>query len=108
MNIEDDAPNGAQRPERGIDPGGAEYFVLAYDTSTMGVVAFTGHGHDFVGAALALTRLVHEHRHDPQVRVRLEAAASLDELWRRDPLLFTRLRFPAGGPEPGAGPDANG
>ena len=71
-----------------------EYFVLAYDTTTMRVISFTGHGHDFVGAALALTRLVNEHRRHPQVQVRLEAAASLEELWRRDPVLFTRLRFP--------------
>ncbi len=74
--------------------GGAEYFVLAYDTTTMHVIAFTGHGRDFVGAALALTKLVQEHRHQPQVRVRLEAAASVAELWRRDPMLFGRLRFP--------------
>lgn len=78
-----------------------EYFVLAYDTTTMQVVSFTGHGHDFVSAALALTRLVNEHRHHPQVQVRLEAAASLEELWRRDPVLFTRLRFPERGESDG-------
>jgi len=107
VSIQDDQPNGAQPQDREQHPEqtseGAEYFVLAYDTASMRVVAFTGHGHDFVGAALALTQLVHEHRHDPHVRVRLEAAASIDELWRRDPLLFTRLRFPESGSEPDAG-----
>ncbi len=47
--------------------------MLAYDTATMDVRSFTGHGHDFVGAVLTLTARVDQYRGDPQVVVRHSA-----------------------------------
>jgi hypothetical protein len=72
----------------------AKYFVLVYDTRTMRVLSLTGHEHDYVGAVLALTRLLQEHRRRPVVRVRLLAAASLPDLLRRHHELFGHLTLP--------------
>jgi hypothetical protein len=73
------------------------YFVLAYDTASMRVLALTGHAHDFTGAVLTLTRRLQEHRGRPEVAVRLLAAASLADLLERHADLFGRLQPPDGG-----------
>ena len=72
-----------------------EYFVLAYDTETMDVRSFTGHGHDFVGAVMELTSRVNQFRDDPEVAVRLYEADSFGQLPDRYPDPFKDLRFPA-------------
>ena len=75
------------------DPPRPRYFVLAYDATTMRVLALTGHEHDFTGAVLTLTRRLQEHRARPEVTVRLLAAGSLADLADRHAELFGRLRF---------------
>jgi hypothetical protein len=70
------------------------YFVLTYDRSAMRVLSLSGHGHDFTGAVLTLTRRVQEHRRRPSVEVRLLAAADLPDLLARHADLFDRLAFP--------------
>jgi len=74
----------------------AEFFVLAYDTATMDVRSFTGHGHDFVGAVLELTARVNQYRTDPDVVVRIYQAGSFGELPDRYPDPFRGLHFPNG------------
>jgi hypothetical protein len=75
-------------------PERPRYYVLAYDTGSLRVLAFTGHEHDFTGAVLTLTRRLEQHRHRPEVAVRLLAAASTADLLDRHAELFGRLRFP--------------
>jgi hypothetical protein len=75
------------------EPARPRYFVLAYDTTTMQVLALTGHEHDFTGAVLTLTRRLQEHRARPEVTVRLLSAGSLADLADRHADLFARLRF---------------
>jgi hypothetical protein len=70
------------------------YFVLTYDGAAMRVLSLSGHGRDFTGAVLALTRRVQEHRRHPEVAVRLLAAADLPDLLARHAELFDRLSFP--------------
>jgi hypothetical protein len=72
-----------------------EYFVLAYETETMDVRSFTGHGHDFVGAVMELTSRVNQFRDEPDVAVRLYEADSFGQLPDRYPDPFKDLRFPA-------------
>ena len=72
-----------------------EYFVLAYDTETMDVRSFTGHGHDFVGAVMELTSRIDQFRDEPDVAVRLYEADSFGQLPDRYPDPFKDLRFPA-------------
>jgi hypothetical protein len=72
------------------------YFVLAYDSAERSVVSLTGHGLDFTGAVLALTRSVQEHRRRPEVIVRLLIAADLPDLLVRHADLFEGLSFPDG------------
>jgi hypothetical protein len=75
---------------RGSPPS---YFVLTYDAEGERVLALTGHGPDFVGAVLALSRQLQEHRRKPSVTVRLLPATSLPDLLERNAELFTRLDF---------------
>jgi hypothetical protein len=79
-----------------VDPDGdrPNYFVLTYDSATSQVLSLSGHGHDFTGAVLTLTRRTREHRDQPSVAVRLLAAADLPDLLARYPDLFEGLRFP--------------
>jgi len=70
------------------------YFVLAYDRAAMRVLSLSGHGRDFTGAVLTLTRRLQEHRGQPAVAVRLLAAADLPDLLARHAELFDRLSFP--------------
>ena len=70
------------------------YFVLSYDVSSERVLALTGHGPDFVGAVLALSASMDQHRDQPGVIVRLLAAASVADLVERHAELFTGLRLP--------------
>ena len=70
------------------------YFVLVYDTRTMRVLALNGHEHDYVGAVLALTMQVQQHRQQPEVQVRLLSAASLPDLLRRHGELFDGRTLP--------------
>lgn len=76
------------------EPG---WFVLVYDTATMEIASLNGFGHDYVGAVLAFTARMDEHRHRPAVAVRLYGAASLAELLERHADLFKRLQFPSDG-----------
>jgi hypothetical protein len=71
-----------------------QYFLLNYDESTMEVLAFQSHGRDFVGALLALTAQLQQHRGRPKTIVRLYTAESLDQLLGQEPALFQHLRFP--------------
>jgi hypothetical protein len=75
----------------------SEFFVLAYDTATMEVRSFSGHGHDFVGAVLTLTARVDQYRGDSQVVVRIYEANSFGDLPDRYPDPFRDLHFPDGG-----------
>jgi hypothetical protein len=75
----------------------SEFFVLAYDTATMDVRSFSGHGHDFVGAVLTLTARVDQYRGDSQVVVRIYEANSFGDLPDRYPDPFRDLHFPDGG-----------
>jgi len=77
-------------------PEQSEFFVLAYDTATMDVRSFTGHGHDFVGAVLTFTSRVNQYRADPHVVVRIYEANSFGELPDRYPNPFRDLHFPSG------------
>jgi hypothetical protein len=70
------------------------WFVLVYDTATMQILSLTGFGHDYVGAVLAFTAGIDQHRHRPGVAVHLHEADSLAELLERHAGLFARLRFP--------------
>jgi hypothetical protein len=70
------------------------YFVLTYDRAALRVLSLSGHGHDFTGAVLTLTRRVQEHRRDPAVAVRLLAARDLPDLLARHASLFDGLSFP--------------
>jgi hypothetical protein len=70
------------------------YFVLTYDRAAMRVLSLSGHGRDFTGAVLTLTRRVQEHRRHPEVAVRLLAAADLPDLLARHAELFDGLAFP--------------
>ena len=70
------------------------YFVLTYDRAAMRVLSLSGHGHDFTGAVLTLTRRVQEHRRHPAVAVRLLAASDLPDLLARHAELFEQLAFP--------------
>jgi hypothetical protein len=81
-----------------VDPDGdrPRYFVLTYDSATKQVLSLSGHGHDFTGAVLALTRRSQDHRRHPSVAVRLLAAADLPDLLARHPELFEELTFPGG------------
>jgi hypothetical protein len=72
-----------------------EYYVLAYDTATMDVRSFTGHGHDFVGAVMELTSMVNEFGGEPDVAVRLYEADSFSQLPDRYPDPFKDLHFPS-------------
>lgn len=74
-------------------PEQSEFFVLAYDTRTMKVRSFTGHGHDFVGAVLELTARLNEYRGAPDVVVRIYEANSFGELPDRYPDPFRALNF---------------
>jgi hypothetical protein len=74
----------------------SEFFVLAYDTATMDVRSFTGHGRDFVGAVMTLTAKVDQYRADPHVVVRIYEASSFRELPDRYPKPFRQLHFPNG------------
>jgi hypothetical protein len=76
--------------------GRLRYFVLAYDSEALAVLSLTGHGHDFTGAVLTLTRRTQEYRHRPEVAVRLLAATDLPDLLARHAELFERLTFPDG------------
>ncbi len=75
-------------------PEQSQFFVLAYDSETMDVRSFTGHGHDFVGAVLELTARVNQYRGDPDVVVRFYEANSFGELPDRYPDPFRELHFP--------------
>jgi hypothetical protein len=75
----------------------AEFFVLAYDSTTMAVRSFTRHGHDFVGAVATLTAKADHYRGDPDVVVRIYEAESFDDLPERYPDPFKDLRFGNGG-----------
>ena len=75
---------------RGSPPS---YFVLTYDAGAGRVLALTGHGPDFVGAVLALSRQLQRHRRRPGVTVRLLPAGSLPDLLERNAELFARLEF---------------
>ncbi len=79
-----------------MDPDGdrPRYFVLTYDSATGQVLSLSGHGHDFTGAVLTLTRRSQEHRRHPSVAVRLLAATDLPDLLARYPDLFEGLTFP--------------
>jgi hypothetical protein len=81
-----------------VESGGERprYFVLVYDSRSMRVLSLTGHDHDYVGAVLSLTRLLQQHRRQPEVQVRLLAAASLPDLLRRHGELFEQLTLPEG------------
>ena len=68
--------------------------MLTYDRTAMRVLSLSGHGHDFTGAVLTLTRRVQEHRRQPAVAVRLLAAADLPDLLARHAELFDGLAFP--------------
>jgi hypothetical protein len=70
------------------------YFVLTYDREVRRVLALSGHGRDFTGAVLTLTRQVQEHRHRPEVAVRLLVAADLPDLLARHADLLEGLSFP--------------
>ncbi len=72
----------------------SEFFVLAYDTATMDVRSFMGHGHDVVGAVLALTARINQFRAEPRVVVRIYEANSFGELPDRYPSPFRELHFP--------------
>ena len=76
--------------------------MLAYDSRTMRVLSLDGHEHDYVGAVLALTRLLQEHRDRPEVVVRLLEAASVADLLDRHAELFGRLRLEDGDRPPQA------
>ena len=67
--------------------------MLTYDADGDRILALTGHGPDFVGAVLALSGQLQQHRHQAGVTVRLLAAASLADLVARNAELFTRLDF---------------
>jgi hypothetical protein len=71
----------------------SEFFVLAYDSTTMAVRSFTRHGHDFVGAAATLALKADQYRGDPDVVVRIYEADSFDDLPERYPDPFKDLRF---------------
>jgi hypothetical protein len=73
----------------------SEYFVLAYDTVTMDVRSFTGHGHDFVGAVMELTSRVNQFGGETDVAVHLYEADSFSQLPDRYPDPFKDLRFPS-------------
>jgi hypothetical protein len=75
------------------ESAGSEFFVFAYDSTTMAVRSFTDHGHDFVGAVLAPTAEVDQYRGDPDVIVRIYEAESFDDLSERYPDPFKDLRF---------------
>jgi hypothetical protein len=53
--------------------GRLSYFVLTYEVTSERVLALTGHGPDFVGAVLALSASMDQHRDQPGVIVRLLA-----------------------------------
>jgi hypothetical protein len=72
----------------------SEYFVLSYNTVTMDVRSFTGHGRDFVGAVLELTSRVNQFGGEPDIAVQLYEAESFSELPERYPDPFKDLRFP--------------
>jgi hypothetical protein len=72
------------------------YFVLVYDSQALRVLSLSGHGHDFTGAVLTLTGHLQEHRHRPEVTVRILAAANLPDLLTRHAELFDRLTVPEG------------
>jgi hypothetical protein len=75
------------------ESAGAEFFVLAYNSTTMAVRSFTRHGHDFVGAAVTLTAKADQYRGDPDMVVRIYEAESFDDLPERYPDPFKDLRF---------------
>jgi len=70
------------------------YFVLTYDVTGEQVLGLTGHGPDFVGAVLALSSSMDQHRDQPGVIVRLLAASSVADLVERHAGLFAGLRLP--------------
>jgi hypothetical protein len=74
--------------------GRQSYFVLTYDVSSEQVLGITGHGPDFVGAVLALSASMDQHRDQPGVIVRLLAATSVADLVERHADLFGGLRLP--------------
>jgi hypothetical protein len=80
----------------GPDGRRPRYFVLVYDREALVVLSLSGHGHDFTGAVLTLTRRIQEYRHRPEVTVRLLAAADLPDLLASHAELFDRLTFPDG------------
>jgi hypothetical protein len=81
-----------------MDPNGdrPRYFVLTVDRSAMRVLSLSGHGHDFTGAVLTMTSRMQRHRRQPEVVVRLLAAADLPDLLARHAELFEGLTFPDG------------
>jgi hypothetical protein len=80
------------------------YFVLVYDRTELQVLSLSGHGHDFTGAVLTLTTQLQRHQRQPEVAVRLLAAADLPDLLARHAELFDTLTFPdAAGPDEAQG-----
>jgi len=71
----------------------SSYFVLTYDADEERVLALTGHGPDYVGAVLAMSSQLQQHRNQPAVIVRLLPATSLPDLVERNADLFARLGF---------------
>jgi hypothetical protein len=74
--------------------GRSQYFVLVYDHEALAVLSLSGH--DFTGAVLTLTRRTQEHRHPPEVTVRLFARHRPPRPPARHAELFDRLSFPDG------------
>jgi hypothetical protein len=74
--------------------GRLSYFVLTYDVTSERVLALTGHGPDFVGAVLALSSSMDQHRDQPDVIVRLLVGTSVADLVERHADLFAGLRLP--------------
>lgn len=70
------------------------YFVLTYDADGQRILGLTGHGPDFVGAVLALSSQLQQHRDQPGVAGRLLPAASLADLVERHAELFAGLEVP--------------
>ena len=67
--------------------------MLTYDADGDRILALTGHGPDYVGAVLAMSSQLQQHRNQPAVIVRLLPATSLPDLVERNADLFARLGF---------------
>jgi hypothetical protein len=79
-----------------VDPDGTrpKYFVLTYDSTSRKVLSLSGHAHDFTSAVLTLTTRLQEHKGEPDITVRLLAAADLSDLMDQHGELFEGLQFP--------------